>query len=126
MGLEAIYVRKAYTEILSIIREDIAEFRRYKAFKKSAIRITGTPGMGKSYFLGYVYHQLIKDNTVVARVGDRTILSRPGAKYEDISGEALRDHLKDDVVFLVDPDTSYSPFRCCYDFICFTIKKTCR
>ena len=110
MGLEAIYVRKAYTEILSIIREDIAEFRRYKAFKKSAIRITGTPGIGKSYFLGYVYHQLIKDNTVIARAGNHTILSRPGDKYVKISGEAVEDYLKDDVVFLVDPDTSYSPW----------------
>ena len=66
-----------------------------------AIRVTGTPGFGKSFFLGYVRYHLLKANcSVVAFVGTKILLSHKGRtcriKYEQF--EEI-----EDVIILADP-----------------------
>ena len=50
--LYGVYIRKAYIEIMSLITERIPYLMEIKRQADFPIVITGTPGMGKSYFLG--------------------------------------------------------------------------
>ena len=102
-----LYVRKAYEDLFSLLYDTIVY--EIEDTYNQAIRITGTPGMGKSYFLGYVWLRLIKKFHVVVTVGDATITSCKDGSYEDITGKPLDDYLKRDVIYLVDPKKGGSP-----------------
>ena len=87
------------SDLYRLIKERIDVIKEHKTQLNEAIRVTGTPGMGKSYFLGYVWLQLARNGVpVVATVGNKTIISREGGNYENITGKMLDDFLTPDVM----------------------------
>ena len=110
---EPLYVRRAYIEILPLLCGKIDGIREARMQLNSSVSITGTPGMGKSYFLGYVWCQLImKGFRVVARVASGTLMSsEDGKHYEDITGKNVKHYLTMDTVYLLDPEKGYAPPR---------------
>ena len=108
MTKKRVYVRKAYIDLFKIICD---QFDFLETNHDFAVRITGTPGVGKTFFLGYVLHRLmeLRKFTVVAKVKRRAII------FDHESGTCKEifdnvDHyLKEGIIFLVDPDSSYTP-----------------
>lgn len=104
-----VYVRKCYPEMLILICQRIDRILEMKEHHV-AIRVTGTPGMGKSFFLGYVWYHLLKVKCdVVARVGSKIIRSRKGSDDRAYDVVTMEDYDRlcaydEDVIFLADPD----------------------
>ncbi len=103
-----VYVRKCYPELLILICQKIDELLK-TGQHNMAIRVTGTPGMGKSFFLGYIWYHLLKVKCdVVAIVGQDVIRSRKGSEergaYDVITMEDYkRLSMECGVIFLADP-----------------------
>lgn len=62
-----IYVRKVFVDLLHLIVERIPTL---KDNRDRAITVSGTPGMGKTYFMGFVWNELRKKNDVVVELVD--------------------------------------------------------
>ena len=109
-----VYVRKCYVEMLPLLCESMDElFGDGLVRYKHAIRVTGTPGIGKSYFLAYVWHQLLRMKcNVVASMNSVTIMSHQGGEgYGIITGQDLNQlvETRRDVIYLVDPAKNAVP-----------------
>jgi hypothetical protein len=99
-----IFIRKCYPELLILICKHIDELLN-DVETDIPIRVTGTPGMGKSMFLGYVWYYLLKAKCdVVAKVGQNIIRSQKGSETYDVI--RAEDHLdlctNRNIIFLVD------------------------
>ena len=57
-----LYVREVFTDIMEHLKESLKKREKYPHL---AIRVTGTPGVGKSAFLVYVKQELVKLNKSV-------------------------------------------------------------
>lgn len=57
-----LYVREVFTDIMEHLKESLKKRAEYPHL---AIRVTGTPGVGKSAFLVYVKQELVKLNKSV-------------------------------------------------------------
>jgi DNA polymerase elongation subunit (family B) len=103
-----IYVRKCYPEMLLLLCQKI-DHLLINEEHQVVIRVTGTPGMGKSFFLGYVWYHLLRvKRDVVAIVGDEIIRSRSeeSGAYDSISHVDFKRLCVSErkVLVLADPD----------------------
>ena len=91
-------VRRSYLDVLNIIHERLRR-RRVKSFI-----ITGTPGIGKSFFAFYCLYKRVKEGkAVIFEVNEACYIWRPGEKVI----EAKREHIeklmgKAELLYLVD------------------------
>jgi hypothetical protein len=102
----AVYVRKCYPEMLLQLCQSIDELKVGYDYEQSAIIVTGTPGVGKSIFLGYVWYHLVKIqcDVVIFLNQAEIIRSQPRHASCSVSMEKFNSLVKQkDIIFLADP-----------------------
>ena len=65
LSREKIYIREAYRELVKVVKDAICVIECKQQYASVGIRVTGTPGVGRSCFLPYVKEELLKDKRKV-------------------------------------------------------------